>query len=70
VEANSTGGQGCRRAVAPSDDELIFKRVFVNFFWAGGRGRKRMYSLEANLVCSSHVGYPCFSDLSYSLNRR
>jgi hypothetical protein len=25
VEANSTGGQGSRRAVAPSDDEMIIR---------------------------------------------
>jgi hypothetical protein len=28
VEANSTGGQGSRRAVAPSDDDYIRINVF------------------------------------------
>jgi hypothetical protein len=34
VEANSTGGQGSRRAVAPSDDDLFISLFGVNL-WAG-----------------------------------
>jgi hypothetical protein len=30
VEANSTGGQGSRRAVAPSDDDEHFTRILRN----------------------------------------
>jgi hypothetical protein len=29
VEANSTGGQGSRRAVAPRDDDSINKSIYI-----------------------------------------
>jgi hypothetical protein len=62
VEANSTGGQGSRRAVAPSDDDDDLRLTEENMFLTSRLSSNSVL----NSVCSRHSMLRTHSDIPRS----